>query len=628
VTRTIEIGADADLGSWTSIGSLVRRDSIKVGGRAFNGESASCGFNVDDDAAAKTWPPHRVVRVIEDATTPDTTLGWGRVETDSSGRNGRFAGDARSYDVNLSDRNADVRGIVVTGWNRPAETDVARMRALVADWFDGSYRASTNLTDTYVRNANTVTLPAKKYDAVQANEIAQEIADAAGKIWFVTVDGELFLDTETSTAYAAAISITDAGTDNQTTIFAPGFDADGADRDKTEVLSGGVAPYGAAGHRVSERRSAKEAAGDRWEEVLSVDASTSAGATSQLGKLLDARQLEDLTVRCFLDLRADQVDVIKYGQTLSFRGAAAATTSPTTLRIAELTWEEIGKDLYRAHLELARPTKLGSRNKKGSGGSSPVFDPTPVTGPDPVCGATGGTVVATIELSNGAPDPAADHNGWSTSAFHPTPGRWYTAEVTVAIGQDSAAIGVAPSAGYVAVTWGGTLGAGDPATLLYFTTSAPIGEQCLLNWPDVVSGPNVWHAWPADGTLVNNAGFGAGRDAAFGIIGAAHWGSGAGMSVTVVIREYTNTIVIPPVSGQLVTGETATPAPDGTTTTFATAAPYAPGSLRVLVDNTDQTAAITSQDPTTGSFTLAFAPKAADATHSVAETVVVSYIAA
>jgi hypothetical protein len=289
VTRTIEIGADADLGSWTSIGSLVRRDSIRVGGRAFNGESASCGFDVDDDSAAKSWPPHRVVRVIEDATSPDTTLGWCRIETDSSGRLGRFDGDARRFDVNLSDRNADVRGIVVTSWSRPAETDVARMRALVADWFDGSYRASTDLTDTYVRNANTVTLPAKKYDAVQAADIAQEIADAAGKIWFVTVDGEAFLDIETSTAYAAAISITDAGTDNQTTIFAPGFDGDAADRDKTEVLSGGVAPYGSSGHKVSERRSTKEAAGDRWEEVLSVDASTSADATSQLGKLLDAR---------------------------------------------------------------------------------------------------------------------------------------------------------------------------------------------------------------------------------------------------------------------------------------------------------------------------------------------------
>jgi hypothetical protein len=623
VSRTIEIGADADLGSWTSIGSLVRRDSIKVGGRAFNGESASCGFNVDDDAAAKTWPPHRVVRVIEDATTPDTLLGWGRVETDSSGRSGRFADDARSYDVNLSDRNSDVRGIVVTGWNRPHETDVARMRALVADWFDGSYRASTNLTDTYVRNANTVTLPAKKYDAVQAGDIAQEIADAAGKIWFVTVDGEVFLDIETSTAYAAAISITDAGTDNQTTIFAPGFDTDGADRDKTEVLSGGVAPYGSSGHRVSERRSAKEVAGDRWEEVLSVDASTSADATSQLGKLLDARTIEDLTVRCFLDLRADQVDVIKYGQTLSFRGAAAATTSATTLRIAELTWEEIGKDLYRAHLELARPTKLGGRNKKGSGGTTPVFEPATATAPDPTCSARG-TPVSTYDIEVSADGFA----GWSTPAVHPTAGRWLTAELlsNSTPGGDNPAIGVPPSIAFDPLTWPLALGPTDAGTLAYGMLVSD-GEVCLRTWSDTgPGGPIVWHAWPASGNASNDGSeaTGGGRLASWGLYSTSHFGSAIG-AYTIRVREYSNIEAIPPVPGQLVPWEAPQETPDGSTSTFTisagAAAGYAPGSLEVKVDGQAIVLGLTETDPTAGTFTLDFAPLAD-------ETVSVRYIAA
>jgi hypothetical protein len=617
VTRTIEIGADADLGSWTSIGSLVRRDSIRVGGRAFNGESASCGFDVDDDSAAKSWPPHRVVRVIEDATSPDTTLGWCRIETDSSGRLGRFDGDARRFDVNLSDRNADVRGIVVTSWSRPAETDVARFRALVADWFDGSYRASTDLTDTYVRNANTVTLPAKKYDAVQAADIAQEIADAAGKIWFITVDGEAFLDIETSTAYAAAISITDAGTDNQTTIFAPGFDGDAADRDKTEVLSGGVAPYGSSGHKVSERRSTKEAAGDRWEEVLSVDASTSADATSQLGKLLDSRQLEDLTVRCFLDLRADQVDVIKYGQTLSFRGAAAATTSATTLRIAELTWEEIGKDLYRAHLELARPTKLGGRNKKGKSTPPPVFDDTPDT-----TTRTGLRLKIPVHASGdgfGIADKAFNFVVSLTDSFAGSPVIEnmppYT-EVGTADADSSAGDGT-----------GLDIHASVPATIFIGPLDLPLNTPIYV-WAQYTGSGGI--GYTDGGTDVDwslTGGFTAPSDVTIVVTsgGAASGGPGSQFRLCSFVLA---TASVGPVSGQLVTNETPSPAPDGSTTTFTTATPFAPGSLRVLVDNTDQTAAITSQDPTTGSFTLAFAPKGADATHSVAESIVVSYVAA
>jgi hypothetical protein len=46
---------------------------------------------------------------------------------------------------------------------------------------------------------------------------------------------------------------------------------------------------------------------------------------------------------------------------------------------------------------------------------------------------------------------------------------------------------------------------------------------------------------------------------------------------------------------------------DGETVTRTTVVPFAVGSLRVFVDNTDQTAAVTASNPLTGSFTLAFA---------------------
>jgi len=65
----------------------------------------------------------------------------------------------------------------------------------------------------------------------------------------------------------------------------------------------------------------------------------------------------------------------------------------------------------------------------------------------------------------------------------------------------------------------------------------------------------------------------------------------------------------PPAPGQWFYGDIPTPTPDGTTTTFTTSFPFAAGSLTVWVDRLNQTAAVVSQDNTTGEFTLGFAPQ-------------------
>lgn len=65
----------------------------------------------------------------------------------------------------------------------------------------------------------------------------------------------------------------------------------------------------------------------------------------------------------------------------------------------------------------------------------------------------------------------------------------------------------------------------------------------------------------------------------------------------------------PPTTGQRVDNEIPSTTPDGTTTVFTTRWPYADGSLKVYVDNLDQTGAVTESDPATGEFTLAFAPR-------------------
>jgi hypothetical protein len=64
---------------------------------------------------------------------------------------------------------------------------------------------------------------------------------------------------------------------------------------------------------------------------------------------------------------------------------------------------------------------------------------------------------------------------------------------------------------------------------------------------------------------------------------------------------------VAPTPGQRVLREIPTPTPDGSTTTFSTAVPFADGSLKVYVDRLHQSAAVTSYDGVAGTFTLGFA---------------------
>jgi hypothetical protein len=82
----------------------------------------------------------------------------------------------------------------------------------------------------------------------------------------------------------------------------------------------------------------------------------------------------------------------------------------------------------------------------------------------------------------------------------------------------------------------------------------------------------------------------------------------------------------PPSSGMLVPLQQVGTG-DGSTTTFSTTSAYVSGTLRVLVDNLDETDAIASADPATGSFTLSFAPAAASGS-TPAEVVYASWTAA
>lgn len=433
-----ELADDPELSGWTEL-TEIERTSMRVGGIANKTEvGIGSGFDWYDDAGNRALPGRRPIRVIETATSPDTVLFYGRVSTKGLGRQVQKADDAKQFGISLDDRNADLRGIVVDGWVRPAETDVARVNALLRAYLSGAgslssrARTSTDLADTYVAASPTVSLPAQTYTDTSPAGVLTDICAATGKECFVTVDGELFYDAPTSTAYASTYSITD-DFPNTADELLPIWDGDAATEDPSELLSGARAKYGTGGAVVSDSRSAIEDAFDKWEDTVFLQTTSAARAALELDTLLDNQGIEEKSRRCAVLVPVDQVDRIKWGQTISYRAAASGDLTPVTLRISYLLWEvPVSPEApYVAHLELSKPKKIAPRVKKGT-------NPGAVPGGQIADPWTGGCSVLNLGTYTGMLG-ISDFQGfpvWVNGRYAP----WRTPVGGALVGQDTAII--------------------------------------------------------------------------------------------------------------------------------------------------------------------------------------------
>lgn len=332
---------------------------IELGGQAWLGESTQGSVVLDDDAGTLSIAARKAVVYTEDATTPDTVLARGFVTSKGLSRGTRPHGAGLQRRVAVDDVNKHLRGIRVHGWVRPSETDVARVTALRTAFLAGSPRTVTNLAATYLAAGNTVTMPAKTYDATDPHGVLSDCASAAGKTFFVTVDLELFYDLPTSVAYAGTLVITDV-TPDLVTQFAPIWEGDAKTEDGSELLSGGALIY-ADGKIVTESRAAVETAHEKWEETVYDDRAVAADAVARLTKLLDERDAEEPRYAVAVYLPEAKVNLVKWGQTISFRAAAAGQTSAITVRVARLMWKPAEPGFYFARMELERPRRLSPR---------------------------------------------------------------------------------------------------------------------------------------------------------------------------------------------------------------------------------------------------------------------------
>jgi hypothetical protein len=182
-------------------------------GQAYNGESSvsSVVFR-DENARFGPWvdsPVTIAVRNEVEVLHGSNFLYRGRWIGRTWERGVQKAYQAREVTAEAEDVNVELRGLIVDGWERPAETDRARVLALREDYLDGSVRPGSNLSTTYVSSSNTFTLPAKTYERTDPLGVLQDVAFQTHKQFFVTIDKELFYDGWDSSAYACSFRITD-----------------------------------------------------------------------------------------------------------------------------------------------------------------------------------------------------------------------------------------------------------------------------------------------------------------------------------------------------------------------------------------------------------------------------------
>jgi hypothetical protein len=531
-------------------------------------DAAMSGLVVDDDAGSLDVPGLRAFAINEtDCSVRRLYSGYVTnrhiLRGDDKRQSLRISGK-RQWDVDLVDYNMTLSRRVIRGsdGNRPAETDVERVQWIIASDF------TPTVTDAgLIQTSGPVDMDPVDYRGRYPTDVLADCGNASGKNYFVYFDEPTnhpafayFFGT--SSLYSSTLRLSNVASDiDSSTTFAATCELY---RDPSRVFSGVYLKYD--GGSVFRSNTTTEAAFQRVEvSIDEPDIKSRTKAIALADKYLTDGSAEDETLTITLQLPSTHVNLVQPGQRIQvkFSHIPGYTTFTYTRVVTRTVSQAADTDkVYDVVLECKNPKligRLGTGSSPVSAGTGnnqvpPVGQPIVIATCADKPATSEATVLGDLVVTHGSPDAAANFNGWTTAALHPTVGRYLTAEITESVGDqtniDAAAVGVAPTLAYIhdgsGNDWCCKLGVGDPGTLLdwqYNTvlsggSGAVTGQEfCLLIWTDG-GVANTWHAWPADGTLVSNGAFGAGRDAAFGLMSSAHFADGATGSYTVRIREY------------------------------------------------------------------------------------------
>lgn len=262
----------------------------------------------------------------------------------------------RGNAYNIRDANAILAHRRVTNWKRPAETDVARIKAAIAEFAPGLS------TSEYVPNTNTVTMPKNKYDGVFLDDIFQDAMELSGKTWFVDNAREVhYHQFREDVGFNAPIAIVGDGGANLIDEFPP---IDPRRRADPYDLSNNIRVEGSKSHvTVTDSGSIADhdADGLKHQDVLQFQGGTGA-MTAYANAILGERKDERPMWACRLGPFPDP-SILQAGMLISVTSEIMGLSGQFE-RIAELSWTTSAPDVWWADLEIGNPKRLAARRRR------------------------------------------------------------------------------------------------------------------------------------------------------------------------------------------------------------------------------------------------------------------------
>jgi hypothetical protein len=559
---------------------------------AFDGEVGSGLLPVPDPAAALTVVTGRACRIDEESTR----LTDGFVIDQDRTRGPMPAGTARLYQFGIMDANALLDGFRVVR-ARAAETDVARVLAFAA--LDGPAWDTT-----WVVAGSTVTMPAKQYDADGGwAELITDLVEFTGKTLFLhdkaDGSGRCLHYHLLTLGHTSGLTVTDvAGAEDRVTVFSPwspqrtrtsvDLRNDILGRDQSGRTSTATDPTSITAH---------DADGLQHQALIDFEATSQADLDVKTAAFL-ASQKDDLDTWTFSigPMDEDALALVRVGDLIEVTSTVMGLTA-STQRIAHMTLSPVIGESGRAGagwiaaLEVGAPVRRRARVRPAVAIPSAPWACVPQdyrvfsTSPSPNMSCVGS--------SHGVGTAVCSSSSSSGDTFFLYAGATYRIRHIVYHSPNSFTL-------FVGIRSGGAvdgpitnMGATRDAGILWAPGSPPpeiFAEQTYT--------PSVSDSYQ---TILSSGIAATGCDNFASSLDTEIWWESGPDPRFETLPACVNGF---PVSGQdaIEAGQG-----DGETVTRTTFVPYSVGSLRVFVDNTDQTAAITASDPLTGSFTLAFA---------------------
>jgi hypothetical protein len=507
--------------------------------------------------------------------------------------------NALIWDCNLVDVNTLANNRIITGADgkRPAETDLARVSWLLGS----SYLDDPAIVDSGFANVtdNPGNFGEADYRGQSMTAVLNDIAGTSGKLWYIYWDEvadaiSLYYDLATATNRTSTLRISNDPADEDANTFAP-LDTPHVRRSPEDIASGVYYTY--KGNSIYREEPATATAHIRRDLPYTTDrVGYLATAEEQAAQYLDIHSTEFDVIELDVILPAAKVNLLLEGQRVAIKLQHIApyhvALGNVYLRVKQRVVALSEPGFYHVHLELSN-NRLHSRGVSVIGdGSNFPHQPPPETqhwwsGSGLVGNQSGHQVI-------GDPSPLFEPGIYTyqiTIVEAPNPAATYATDVYFRESGTTGFIGApilidnTPSPGGDTTVYTGSFSIDALGVITNISSSDPLGPEVGvvdlgLNYDFLGScaGPHAPKPESASEIFFwfDLAGFGDEPQ--------------------------------PPRPGQRVNDETPVLVSVGPPATYRTRWPYADGSLDVLVDNLDQTAAVVESDPAAGEFTLSFMP--------------------